>query len=304
MSLTRLVSDDLIVDVDPRYGGDVTRIADQRRRDFLLRTPWEPRASAILAGAERATSTDPVSGWIERYRGGWQAICPNPGAPRELNGTTIGFHGSTTGASWVETECRPDALELATELFDVPLRIERRISLSGTRVTWADRLTNQSPVPIDLDYATHPAFGGVLLAEGCRVAVPADRLVLVDADARTGRAAGGIIDDLAAPEALRVPGPGQPTRRFGWLEGLDAGDLTVVGGGMTARLTWDPAILPYVWWWEECGASAGFPWFGRGRVLALEPCSVTPVGERSPGIRLEPFGVLDIAVTLKLEENP
>ncbi|MBB4662833.1 DUF4432 family protein [Conexibacter arvalis] len=42
------------------------------------------------------------------------------------------------------------------------------------------------------------------------------------------------------------------------------------------RLDWDRATLPWLWLWQELGATDGWPWFGDAWVVGLEPCSSQP----------------------------
>jgi hypothetical protein len=41
-------------------------------------------------------------------------------------------------------------------------------------------------------------------------------------------------------------------------------------------LSWDADVFPVACLWQEFGATAGFPWFGRGYALAIEPNTSWP----------------------------
>ena len=41
-------------------------------------------------------------------------------------------------------------------------------------------------------------------------------------------------------------------------------------------LAWDANVFPFTCFWHELRASEGFPWFGRGYALALEPVTSWP----------------------------
>jgi hypothetical protein len=302
MSMVTMTSGDLAVEIDPDYGGDIVGFWSLRSgMQFLHSTPWSDRARAVRSGRIRSTSVDAVSRWIEHYPGGWQAICPNPGAPRSLNGTELGFHASAAAATWVVEDVAPDRVHLTTELFDAPLRIARHLALADGTVTWLDRVTNVGAAEIAFDYAGHPAFGGALLEGDARVVGRPRRLVLVDGDG-THEAGSELFDPLDDDGIATVRAAEVASRRFGWLDGFEHGELEVVSAKARAVLTWDAGVLPYVWWWQECAAEPGFPWFGRGRVLALEPCSTTPTGARSAGLRLSPGESRELLLSLRIEE--
>lgn len=56
----------------------------------------------------------------------------------------------------------------------------------------------------------------------------------------------------------------------GWYE-VERPDLR-----LRIRVEWDREQLPYLWFWQEFGASTGYPWYGRAYVIGLEPFSSYP----------------------------
>jgi hypothetical protein len=46
--------------------------------------------------------------------------------------------------------------------------------------------------------------------------------------------------------------------------------------GVRFRVEWDAATMPYLWYWQEYGASEGYPWYGRHYNIGLEPFSSYP----------------------------
>lgn len=42
------------------------------------------------------------------------------------------------------------------------------------------------------------------------------------------------------------------------------------------RVEWDAATMPYLWYWQEFGATEGYPWYGRHYNIGLEPFSSYP----------------------------
>ena len=299
----RLSSGALHVELDPGRGCDVLSVVDARSGvDVLYSTPWRERADAIRAGERAPLSSDSVDSWMEQYRGGWQTLCPNAGPPRDYNGTTLGFHGEASVVPWTVLRSDAASASLRVELFTVPLVIERTVVVEGSSVQLVDVLTNTSATPIVIDYSNHPAFGGEFLGAACTVDTNAS-IFVTDPDF------GG--EELPWPSGLdSLPGPGSSSGRFGWLTGFPGeGDaaawasITNVELGLSVRLAWDPRRLPYAWWWQEFGASQGYPWFGKARVLAIEPASTQTSGPaRASVTELAAMGSVRIPVRLEVNQ--
>ncbi len=300
--------------LDPGQGADVLTLVDRASGvDVLFRSPWRERADALRNGRPGAFS-DPVAGWLERYRGGWQTLCPSAGQPRRVHGAPVGFHGELASVAWVVDSATTGTARLHTELFGVPLRVERLVELHGHVLTVTDVLVNLSDTDLEFDYSQHPALAGALLEGTCRIATSASRFV---ADPDTP----GAVDPQQPyrwPHALsagapldlsRVPAPPERRVLFGWLEGFDEAAWATVTNeelGLTVRLEWDGRLMPYAWFWQELNASEGFPWHRRARVLAIEPASMQTSGPgRRSVMRLGPHGRVSVptSVGIKSEES-
>ena len=74
------------------------------------------------------------------------------------------------------------------------------------------------------------------------------------------------------------PVPHGPREIFGAVDGFDDGWCAITNEprGVGVALHWDPSRFPHAWLWQELQATAGFPWFGRARVLGIEPANVLP----------------------------
>jgi hypothetical protein len=46
--------------------------------------------------------------------------------------------------------------------------------------------------------------------------------------------------------------------------------------GVGLRVGWDVGLMPYLWFWQEYGASEFYPWYGRHYNIGLEPFSSFP----------------------------
>lgn len=298
-----LSSEVLEVEIDSGRGADVLSVVHRPSGvELLFSTPWRERADAIRAGLQAPVSSDSIDSWMEQYRGGWQTLCPNAGPPREYRGATLGFHGEASVVPWTVVQSDASSARLRVQLFTVPLRIERTVSVEGPTVSVVDILTNPGNEALVVDYSHHPAFGGGLLDGECVLASNAGRFV---PDPATNR------PDIEWPDAdlATLPAEGVPADRFGWLTGFPGeGDaaawasVTNPALGLGARVSWDPTILPYAWWWQEFTSSQGFPWFGKARVFAIEPASTQTSGpDRASVMAIAPRASVRVPVSLSIE---
>jgi hypothetical protein len=308
--LIELANSDLAVLVDPGRGADVVSLVDRHTgADLLFSSPWRARADAVRAG-QRPATFDPVAGWLEQYRGGWQTLCPSAGDPRTVHGAPVAFHGEASVVPWVVDEVTATTLSLHVELFLVPVLIRRTIALEGRGFQQVDTLSNLSDTTLEFDYSSHPAFGNAFLDGGCRIETGARRFTADPSSASILPPGSEHSWPWAVTESGRridlreVPAPGCPRSLFGWLDDFSGSWASVTSRqhGVGARLEWDGAHLPHAWLWQELNGIQEFPWYGRARAVAIEPSSTQTSGPaRRSALRLEGASALDIPITLTLE---
>lgn len=274
-----LRSDAVEVTLLPDKGCDILQVRHRPTgTDLLFTSPWA-NAPALAAPAAADTAT----AWLTAYRGGWQVLLPNAGADRTVRGAALGFHGEAALVPWRELEVGPDRAILETRLVTAPLHLRRQVALDGPVLRVTETVTNDSPDPQRVAWGHHPAFGAPFLDDGCRLTTGA-RTVIADSEAPgtllaagsrhewpVGRAADGAELDLR-----RVPGPGERREVFAALTDFDSPFAAIVNPrlGLGAGLRWSAACFPHAWLWQEVHATAGFPWFRRAYVVAVEPSSV------------------------------
>lgn len=308
MTPLTLANEQLHVDIDPGRGADILQITDAATGvGILASTPWRSRADSIRDGAMAPTAVDSTSRWLEQYRGGWQTLCPSAGPPRTVDGVQTGFHGEASVSAWNVEAADGDRARLSLDLFSLPVRIEREVRVEGSSFVQSDVLTNLGDRPIVIDYVSHPAFGGAFLDGNCRVDTDATSFTADPDEHRSSAGSSREPMRTDGRELRRVPPPGESARTFGWLSGFDAGWYTITNDdlGLAVRVEWDARVLPHAWFWQELNGSAGHPWFGRARIMAIEPSSTTTSGpERAASLTLEPSVPLPIAITLRLSTEP
>lgn len=312
MQCLELASPDMVVKIDAGRGADVLSLVDVRTGvDVLFETPWRDRADAIRGGQPPSTF-DPVAGWLEQYRGGWQTLCPNAGEPRPVHGAPVAYHGEASVVPWTVDDVAPSSARLHVALFSVPIRIDRTVEVRSATLRIVDTLTNLSNTPLEFDYSNHPAFGGVFLDGDCRIETGA-RLFTTDPATATffnpgseypwpwATSRSGETVDLR-----EIPPPGNPREVFGWLSDFSEywASVTNLGLGLTVRIEWDGTNLPYAWLWQELNATEDFPWYGRARAVAIEPASMQTSGPaRRSALHLAGEASIEIPISVNFENR-
>lgn len=299
--------------IDPKRGSDILSLVDRRSGiDVLFKTPWRARADAIRNGQPRVFS-DPRAGWLEQYRGGWQTLSPIGGDPRLVHLAPVAFHGEASVAAWSVEAVTKNSAILSLEMFSVPVRIDRTITVTGSTISVVDTLTNLSSTALEIDYAHHPAFGGAFLEGNCRIETGARRFTSDESTTSVEKPGSEYLWPMAVSSAgepmdLRhVPTVGSERELFGWLHDFSEhwASITNLDLGLAADVNWDGTHLPYAWFWQELNASDEFPWFKRARVLAIEPSSMQSGGSsRRSVFQLGPHGHSIVSISITLRQEP
>jgi galactose mutarotase-like enzyme len=241
-----------------------------------------------------STSPDDLATFLDYYPGGWQEIFPNGGTPSSYLGARFGQHGEVSNLPWdyeiVEDDERAVAVRFSVRTQKMPFRLEKTLRLrSGeSDLCVEETLDNESEVPLHIMWGHHIALGRPFLEEGCKIRLPEGAIVVPHAEP-------------IHPKGRRVKGD----RSYAWPmaegESGDAADLSVLPkrGTMsemlylkdlsegwyevenpkkrlTLRVEWDVGQMPYLWFWQEYGASGFYPWYGRHYNVGLEPFSSYP----------------------------
>lgn len=264
--------------------------------------------------AVHSTSPDPLATFLDTYPGGWQEVFPNAGAPSQWAGASYGQHGEVFALPWdleiVEDTPESVAVEFSVRGYKTPCSIVKTVRLrSGVPgVEFQETLTNHGPVAFDAMWGHHITFGAPFLAPGATISVPDGLKALpheaaVEGNARRVASAepfpwphgvnpGGVVEDFSI-----VPGPDTASELFylsGFPEDTAWYEITRPESDLGMRVEWDARTLPYLWYWQEFGATRGYPWYGRNFNIGLEPNSSYPTNglpdavANGSALRLEP----------------
>lgn len=308
-----LTDDVLEAVIDPGQGCDFVSIRHLRTgTEVLFSTPWREHADAVREGRAAQVSYDPVGGYIERYRGGWNTLFPSAGPPKTVHGAPLGFHGESVLATWQVLETAPRELRLRHTLVSVPVTIERQIRLEGGSIRITDDLVNTSTVDLEVDLVSHPAFGGAFLDGRCTVATNAGRFH-VDPETEGGVGAAGSVHTWpivstadGSTDLTDVPASGESRMAFGWLSEFAGAPWAAIANhdlGFEVRIDWDATHQPYAWFWQELNWGTGYPWHRRARAFAIEPSSTPTSGpDRRSVLVLRAGTTTSIPVNLTLND--
>lgn len=224
--------------------------------------------------------------FIDTYGGGWQEILPSGGEPSSHAGIEYGQHDEVSMLPWayevVEDEPGAVAVRLSVDCVKTPFRLVREVRLEGgsMRLAVLSTVTNLGVAAAPFMWGQHLAFGPPFLAPGARITLP---------DGVEGIPGGGgrvreerfswpaATSPDGEPVDLSVlPGRGAPSDIV-YLTGFpERAWYEVACGGLAFRVEWDATVLAYLWFWQEFGATAGYPWYGRHWNIGLEPFSSYP----------------------------
>jgi hypothetical protein len=302
MQLIVLENELLRVGVLAGKGADIVELTYKPRDlDFTWLAPGGVRSPADLGSPYR----DPLATFVETYPGGWQEIFPNGGAPSTLNGVQFGQHDEVFALPWsvevVDDTPAAIGVRFTTRTHKVPCVLERtmRMDAKSPKVRIEERLVNSAAVPVRAMWGHHITFGPPFLRAGFRIELPqgvtgtphhaaiepGGRRVAGDGSFSWphARSQAGDTVDLSV-----VPDRGAPSDIV-YLSGFpdDRGHYEIIDPerAIGSRVEWDARQMPYLWYWQEFGATIGYPWYGQLYTVGLEPFSSYPTDGLERAVR-------------------
>jgi hypothetical protein len=284
-----LENDFLRILVLPEKGSDIIEfVYKPLDLDFLWRAPSGFWTLDRLFPGDITTR----SSFIDYYPGGWQEILPNGGPTNQLHGVEFPEHSETPLLpwSWEITADEPDrvAVTLQVRLLRLPILIEKTLRLGKGPILYIDEVVrNLGTEDLEIMWGHHPTLGAPFIDKDCVIDLPA---------------AGGISHPTERFSCQRLV----PNQRFNW-PFANCGDLGMVDFSLvlppyagkadlfyltdlkegwfavtnqklsvTFGLAWTPEVFKHLWVWHDANGTKGYPWYGQGYVLAIEPWSSYP----------------------------
>lgn len=273
MTALTLRSAHAAVVLDPDRGGELQSFTAGDSANLLFYADWRSPLSADDGPVYGSTELD----WLSRYQGGWQVLFPNAGAEGVVAGVPVAFHGETSLAplelvSADETSC---TLRAAARL---PLELVRTVRMAPDRaaVLLEETVTNGGSRQVPFLWGHHPTFPA---PAGSRIDLAGASVEVEPATAGPLGAEGGewpvVLDASGAPTDLSIV-PAEEQVRLIYLHDLRESWVALRppadpdDGVPGVALGWDGDTFPALWIWLQNG-DPGFPWYGRSRMIGLEP---------------------------------
>jgi len=257
--------------------------------DFMWRSPMGLRNPATMV----PSSDTSLGFWFDFYEGGWQDILPSGGPPSRYKGAEFGEHGETSTIPWdfqiMEDDPEKIAVKFWVRTYRSPFYVEKVLSLQRNVAALhiEEKVVNEADEEMDLMWGHHPAVGLPFLSEHCIIDAPAKKVLVhpVEVFPNQRLDPGAEFSWPLARDKRRkkidlskVPPPENKTADLFYLTELERGWYGITNSQMKVGfgMVWPEKVFPYIWVWQVCKGSFGYPWFGRTYNIALEPWSSYP----------------------------
>jgi galactose mutarotase-like enzyme len=273
----RLEDAEVRVTIIPGKGADIVELVHKPSGvDPLFKAPWglQPPGSRPREGSAGVE-------FLSNYEGGWQELFPNVNEAAVHRGRTIPFHGEVATLPWSVRRISDRALHCSVRCRQTPFRLERPMRLEKGALVLEETVTNESDEPAHFVWGHHCVLGPPFLEGGCRLHVPARRIVTLSelwentARLEPGQSepwprarlrSGGTVD------LSIVPGPEAASHDDVYLGELEDGWAVVENPriGLAFRLEWDPRVFRWIVSWQPYGGAVEKP-LGGSYALGVEP---------------------------------
>jgi galactose mutarotase-like enzyme len=272
-----LKAGDLSITLLPPLGGKIAsiRVGETELLQAPL-IPYGPRTQTMA--------------FDEADASGWDECLPSVGGctVQLADGTTVAIpdHGDLWRVEWQPMVVGADSATYRGECFSLPLGLVRNLAVSETEAGWTLRLkytvTNTGTESVPWSWAAHPLFA---VEAGDRIVLP-DSIHSFRLEGSGGSRLGEGGDTVSWPLASLAAGGSTDLSLAQSIESgigdkLFAGPLSAMenwcalerpGAGVTIRVSFDSAAMPYLGLWICYG---GWPDRSGAKQMcvALEPCT-------------------------------
>lgn len=286
-----------------------------------------PRTSRGLRRYEEVISApwSEMGSFLDQYEGGWQEILPHGGQPGVYQGASFAQHGESSRLPWtvsVVKDCADRVEILCTSRLSImPFFVEKRFSLNGDSaiLTMSSTVRNGGAVELPLMAGYHLAFGAPFVGPGARIEMPKGTTYTAHTETvfETGRRSNGASgtwpsmksDSGKELDMSELP-PTETKSDLHYLkppEGWYA--ISASDKSITARVTWDHKVQPYLWFWQEFGAGKTYPWWGMEYLVGLEPWTSSPGSGLADAVKagtaaiIKPSELISTTLSVQIEER-
>jgi galactose mutarotase-like enzyme len=234
-----------------------------------------------------------IETFMNGYPGGWQTIFPNGGLPSTYNGVAYGQHDEVAVLPW-DYQILTENLEEVSILFKIltpksPFEVTKTYTLKkGESICHVkEQVRNLSDDNWPVMWGFHFTFGEPFLDENSYIVIAGTPVAIPYEDKEIKARRVGSTEEFPWPigkdeNGNEIDFSKLPKRRTNsdilYLNGLTTGQYEVISPtfNTSVKITWDKKIFPYLWFWQEFGASMDAPWFGKHYNIGLEPFSSYP----------------------------
>jgi hypothetical protein len=273
VSITRLVSEDVSIDVVPELGSKMISLVDVATGHEYLSMPAEGKTYRLPTYADAFEDYD-ISGWDECFPAIGRSAYPQP----PWRGTEVPDHGELWTLPWL-ADSHDGSLRLRVHGVRFPYLFEKLIVPRPGGFKLEYRVENPTPHAFPCIWSTHPLFAA---SSSTRVLIPTST---VRVELSVSGRLGGLLDTHPWPATadhdgrvidLAVVGPpGQGVADKLYSARLEQG-WTAFHDEQTRQwllFTFSPESVPFVGYWAN---RSGWPASEPSYNLALEPCSGAP----------------------------
>lgn len=247
--------------------------------------------TGVRGNATNPELPDHHGSFMDEYAGGWNTIFPNGGEPSEIDGIPMGQHAEVAVLPW-EYEILDNSPERASVKFTVltkrfPYKVEKTLTITSgsAKCELEERITNLSDRELKAMWGEHFTFGPPFLDTDSRIVIDGGGEVFPHEyqDPNAVRRVGSedafpwpIGKDKHGKEIdfSKLP-PKETSGEMLYVHKMTSGNYRVEtpSNNLAAEVKWDNTLFPYLWYWQEYGATKDYPWYGHHYNIGLEPFS-------------------------------
>lgn len=298
-------------------------ILEMRSRKLDMDILWHGHEDIVRHRPATQTSAASIGSFLDHFSGGWQEVLPTAQYPVEYKGAPIGAHGEVATLSWdyrIISDMQDSlSVEFFVDLRRFPLRLTRRMTLTGGALRMDESVENLSTELIEFQWGHHLVLGGPFVDPGMEMIVSAgERVEIPNYPSPSYRYK--VESESQWPHAYLADGKLADVSVVGETDGTDGHlilgplkDTTVIFRSheyaTDVKVAWDVKVFPYCWIWMVLGGIPQWPLWGRDRLVTLEPFSspVIPLTDaiaQGSALKLNPKEKMETWVLCEISDVP